>query len=202
LVEEFYSRITNNIEMLEYIRRVEDLLVRDQLTGLYNRRYLFDKGNKLFAEAKELKYPLVIAILDVDFFKKVNDNYGHDIGDLALTYLADVMQRHVGKKNIVARFGGEEFCILAIGSNNPQVYFEMLRRDIEAMEIPLKNGKKFKITASIGLAVELKDNIDETLLVADKALYQAKKQGRNQVVSSADLIVDNTISDEIRSQVR
>jgi len=202
LVEEFYSRINNHIETIEYIRLIENMAVRDQLTGLHNRRYLFEAGDKLFSEAKINNRPLAAAILDIDFFKKVNDTYGHEIGDLALKNFAKVLKSHSRKHDITTRFGGEEFCILVSGSKNPNVFFEMLRRAIEEMEIPLRDGNTLKITSSIGLAYELEQTLEETLRAADLALYQAKKNGRNRVENSSENILDNAVSANLRNNKR
>ncbi len=202
LVEEFYSRINNHIEMLEYTHLIENIAIRDQLTGLHNRRYLFDAGNKLFTEAKKHHHSLAVTILDVDFFKNINDTYGHDVGDIALKNLALVLTNHTRKQDIVARFGGEEFCILASGSDNPDVFFEMLRRAIEAMEIPLQDGNKLKLTTSIGLAGELDETLELTLRSADMALYQAKEGGRNQVVISSEANLEGAVSTRLRCKKR
>lgn len=202
LVEEFYSRINNHIEMMEYIRVVENMAIRDQLTGLHNRRYLFDTGNKAFLEAQKNQRPLAVAIMDVDFFKKVNDTHGHEVGDIALKKIASLLQEHARKNDIVARFGGEEFCVLVNGSDNPGVFFEMLRRAIETADIPLPDGSDLKITASIGLAYELEDTLEHTLRLADMALYQAKERGRNQVVASNDAEIKEAVSTRLRNQKR
>jgi len=202
LVEEFYSRINHHVEMMEYIRLVENMAIRDQLTGLHNRRYLFDAGDKLFSNAREKHQPLGVAILDVDFFKKVNDTYGHEVGDLALKEIAATLKEHSRKNDIVARFGGEEFCVLVNGSDNPGVFFEMMRRAIEAMEIPLDDGKKLQITASIGLAYDLEETLEKTLRLADMALYEAKKAGRNRVVTSSETELEDAVSTRLRTQKR
>jgi len=202
LLEEFYSRINHHIEMLEYIRLVENMAVRDQLTGLHNRRYLFEAGDKLFCDSKADNRPFAAAILDVDFFKKVNDTYGHEVGDLALKNIAKVLTSHARKQDITTRFGGEEFCILVAGSNDPSVYFELLRRAIEEMEIPLRDGKVLKITSSIGLAYELEQTLEATLRAADLALYQAKENGRNRVVNSSEPLLDGAVSTRLRNSKR
>lgn len=184
LVEEFYSRVNNHIELMEYVKQMENKATRDQLTGLHNRGYLFEVGQQVFTKARTNQLPLAVGILDIDLFKNVNDTYGHEVGDLALINVANLFKKHCHKHDIVIRLGGEEFCFLISSSNNPEVYFEMLRRSIETMELPLQNGGKLKITASIGIAYELGETLENTLHTADMALYQAKEQGRNRIVIS------------------
>ncbi|MCU7837471.1 MAG: diguanylate cyclase [gamma proteobacterium symbiont of Taylorina sp.] len=203
-VEEFYSRINNHIEMLEHIALIEDMAVRDQLTGLHNRRYLFDLGNKLFMDAKKQQFPLAVAILDIDFFKKVNDDHSHKVGDLALKAISEQLRLSSRKKDIIIRFGGEEFCLLVVGRDNYHIFFETLRTAVESMELslPEPEGGILKMTVSIGFTTDLEETIDKSLLKADIALYQGKENGRNQVVDSHDVNSDRAESDLLRTDQR
>ena len=184
ITEEFYSRVTRNINYLEQVERIREAAIRDYLTGLYNRRYFFGTGETLFANAKRENITLVCAMLDIDFFKKVNDTYGHDSGDLVLKHVADTLQRRMRKTDIVARLGGEEFCILAANMKNEAVHdvFNNLRTMLEESEIVNDDGEVIRITMSFGVVTELENTLDETVKLADKLLYQAKKGGRNRVV--------------------
>lgn len=184
LTEEFYCRITQNIESLEHIRMVRDAAVRDYLTGLNNRRYFFDAGRKLFASAVREHLTLTCAMLDIDHFKKVNDTHGHEIGDIALKHLSDILKTRARESDIVARLGGEEFGILAVNMSSDSVrsVFETLRRSIAESVIDIGNGCTLRLTVSIGVFTALAGSLDEMVNEADRLLYEAKYTGRNKVV--------------------
>lgn len=182
LAEEFVGRINNCMDHLDSILTIQDQANRDYLTKLFNRRYLFDSGAALFDSARRGDMRLSVAMVDIDFFKKINDTYGHDIGDLAIVGLAKALSAAFGGKNLVARMGGEEFCILAVNPSSSLDLLEKLRRDIEALEIPLPGNGKLRMTISIGVTDTLGENLDATINSADQALYDAKHGGRNRVV--------------------
>ena len=176
--EEFYCRINQNIDTLESIRIIRESSYRDFLTGLHNRRFFFEKIATLFSRDT----PACVAMVDIDFFKKVNDQYGHDIGDIALKQVASTLIASLPDAQLIARFGGEEFCIF-IQELNPDKayhYFEALRLTIEKEPILLNNGS-FNISISIGLCTEKQPDIDAMITIADSQLYQAKEHGRNRV---------------------
>ncbi|MBF0177020.1 MAG: diguanylate cyclase [Magnetococcales bacterium] len=183
LEEEFTCRVTRNVENLERIRALEEAAVRDVLTGLHNRRFLRDVGTQMFSSVQRGKLTLCAAILDVDFFKKVNDTYGHDAGDAVLRTMGGILRRHFSNKDIVARAGGEEFCILV--ANQPesalQQLFENLRTIIQKTTIT-HQGVAIPITVSIGVSIHKTDTLDELINQADAALYTAKQNGRNRVI--------------------
>jgi len=193
LTEEFYSRVTQNIENLEHIRMLKDASVKDFLTGLYNRRYFFDTGRKLFANAARDSMTISCAMADIDHFKNVNDTYGHEAGDLALCHVSSILKNRMRETDIVARVGGEEFCILAVNINpdNPDALFEELRRRVENSSIDIGAGQNIKVTVSIGVTSELADSLDDMVSHADKLLYEAKNSGRNKVIMSKPAGADN-----------
>ncbi len=180
--EEFYCRITQNIEMLEYIKMIRDASNTDFLTDLYNRRYFFELGSKLYSNSKRSGIPITIAMLDIDFFKKVNDNYGHDGGDIVLKRLGQLLKSRFRESDIVARFGGEEFCIMTYGmdSKHSLDIYDELRQRIERTPINIYNNT-IKVTVSIGVCAKKMDTLDEMISQADEMLYQAKAEGRNRV---------------------
>ena len=182
--EEFYARVTQNIEMLEFIDELRDAAIRDPLTKLYNRRYYFDAGEKLFQKAKKNNIPMTIAMMDIDFFKKINDTYGHDGGDAVLCSISNLLKENVGE-HILARFGGEEFCVLVYDTDQETALalFEDIRKKIEQNEIQHKDVT-IKITMSIGVCNQVMDSLDEMINRSDEMLYHAKEDGRNQVQSS------------------
>jgi diguanylate cyclase (GGDEF)-like protein len=183
LVEEFVSRINARLDYLDSLRTIQEQANRDYLTKLYNRRYLFEAGNALFSSAKRGHIQILIAMIDIDFFKRINDTYGHDIGDKAIVSVAQAITRHFRATDIVARMGGEEFCIIAVNNNSVADTMNRLRLYIEGMPIHLDEKDSIHLTVSIGVTTTLPDTLDEMINRSDEALYTAKQNGRNQVVS-------------------
>ncbi len=184
LEEEFFCRINQNMELLEHIRELKYLATRDYLTGLYNRRHFFDYGDDLFERYKNTHSNIAVALLDIDFFKNVNDSYGHDAGDLVLQQLGIILLKEFKDDDLVARYGGEEFCFLLSNKNKQEALqrLEYLRALIEADSFILEDGLELKVTVSIGLFTGKQDSLESALSLADKGLYQAKENGRNQVM--------------------
>ncbi|WP_084605254.1 GGDEF domain-containing response regulator [Psychromonas aquimarina] len=184
LEEEFFCRINQNMELLEHIRELKYLAARDHLTGLFNRRHFFDEGNLLFESQKNKQSTISAALLDIDFFKKVNDSYGHDAGDAVLAKIGRILQDEFSGKDIAARFGGEEFCFLLCDKTPEQALLKLqtLAARIADETFVLEDGFEFKVTVSIGVFSGREDSLQSSLSRADKALYQAKENGRNQVI--------------------
>ncbi|OIQ25796.1 diguanylate cyclase [uncultured Vibrio sp.] len=174
--EEFFCRVHQILDMKEATGKLYRLANQDALTGLWNRRYMFQH----FDNKSELQN---IAMLDIDFFKKVNDNFGHDGGDAALITLARILKLYFADDTVV-RFGGEEFCIQ---SNSPVEDFvtrlEHMRKRIETTVIPHLEHKII-ITVSIGVS-SIEASLEEQIKLADDRLYQAKENGRNQIISNS-----------------
>jgi len=183
LVEELYLRVKQNVEMLEHIDAFHKLSNLDYLTQLYNRRFFFDLGNKIFENAKRRNLEVTTALIDIDGFKSVNDTYGHEMGDFALKHVAQLMLENVRAADIIARYGGEEFVILAINMDRleTQRVFDRIRTIIK--ESPFKHmDGKISLTVSIGVTTQIFDSLEETIKKADTMLYQAKQSGRDRVV--------------------
>ncbi|MHC1791532.1 diguanylate cyclase [Solidesulfovibrio sp.] len=181
--EEFYCRVTQNLEMLEYIQKLREASIRDPLTGLYNRRHFFDAAKDLHARLTRGEGTLTMAMIDIDHFKKVNDTYGHGIGDEVLKHVAQGLSNRFRGHDVVARLGGEEFCVLARGLEGTAALdvFNDLRNSIERSKA--KAGKTtVGVTISIGLCDRPTGSVDAMLAAADAALYKAKRTGRNRVV--------------------
>ncbi len=193
LTEEFYCRVTQSIDSLEHIRAVKDAAVKDFLTGLNNRRYFFDAGRKLFANAVRENLTLTCAMADIDHFKNVNDTYGHEAGDAALRHIAGILRSRARETDIVARLGGEEFCILAVNMSpaSAETIFETLRRKVAETVIDIGDGQTLQLTVSIGVVTTLADSLDEMVNQADNLLYKAKYGGRNRVVMSGKQVQEN-----------
>ena len=163
----------------------EFMSVLDGLTGLYNRRQ-FELGlEQEFNRTKRHPADFSLAILDIDFFKKVNDTYGHQYGDYVLKTVSDLMKSSFRKTDLLYRYGGEELVMIMPETNieGALIPVQRLRKAIEDYAFEY-NGVKAKVTASIGLTmnfVEFK-NATELLKSADEALYKAKESGRNRVI--------------------
>jgi len=185
LTEEFYCRVTHNIENAEYIAMVKTLSDRDYLTGIYNRRSLFQYGEKFFAQQRRAGADMVVAMIDIDHFKNCNDTYGHDVGDEVIKKVARSLAQRFRKSDIVCRYGGEEFCILCSDTKLDEVVtvFDKIRTEIESSAIYV-GKKEIYITVSIGMCGKQLGCLTEMISVADEQLYAAKKGGRNQVCYS------------------
>lgn len=180
--EEFTCRLSNTIEALENIEMITHNAVRDFLTGTYNRRYFFLEAAKYFEEAKAGGTTLGIAMIDIDHFKKINDTYGHQAGDKVIVSLSQVLTTSVDLKDIVARFGGEEFCILFRDISKDEMIdkCETIRQKVASIQI--QNGDDtLTYQISIGLALSMEDSLEETINTADMLLYNAKNNGRDQL---------------------
>jgi diguanylate cyclase (GGDEF)-like protein len=161
---------------------------KDFLTGIYNKKFFIERLQEEFHFAHRNKKDLSVLVIDLDHFKKINDTYGHLAGDVALKKVAHHLLRHTRKDDVVARFGGEEFLVLArdLSTARAQHLGEQLRKGIEGLKIQ-EGSQSFGVTASIGVASLLSateiqfENFHDLLKAADQQLYQAKNSGRNRV---------------------
>lgn len=182
--EEFSCRINNSIEALENIHAITHHANRDFLTGLYNRRYFFTNASKYFDSIQNSAESFAIAMIDIDHFININDDYGHDMGDKAIVNLADILRVTISKDDIVARFGGEEFCIL-LKNISPQSAIDICERIRKAIENSVtisETSAEVRYTISIGLTTTTEATLQDTINEADMFLYTAKQSGRNQVI--------------------
>jgi len=180
--EEFYCRINQNIDSIANYQMLKNTADRDFLTGLFNRKYLFSAGEKLFQNAKRNNITLMVAMLDIDDFKKINDVHGHHVGDMTLKHVASIFTKHLRETDIIARIGGEEFCLLSVNidNTNSESLLENYRKNI--MNSPLvMDDLTISITVSIGYTVKLTESLESMVKKADSALYHAKKTGKNKV---------------------
>lgn len=160
----------------------------DYLTGLPNRRHFLEQAEMELARTHRYNSGMSMLMLDIDFFKSVNDNFGHKSGDLVLQQVSHACQETLREIDIPARLGGEEFAILLPETDLAHAFevAERLRHMIASMQIALPDGQHVQITISIGVSTYQDENtsIDSMLNLADQALYQAKHQGRNRVVTA------------------
>ena len=182
LEEEFLWRVNSNIQTIELIAKVENASKHDMLTGLANRRCFFETATPILKNPSIPPSTLWLALLDLDKFKSINDTYGHHAGDEALKTTARLLNKHFGGAFCVARLGGEEFCILAQGTD-ATLSLETFRQNVEN-SITICEKHKIRFTVSGGLVQGLTADIDTMLQQADALLYQAKQQGRNRILSA------------------
>lgn len=173
-------------EMEIELGQVSELVYQDHLTGTLNRRGLDEAFIREFARAKRSQRPISIAMLDIDHFKKINDTFGHDVGDQALVHLAGVVQEILRPMDVVARYGGEEFIIILPDTNAADGVSIMtrLQRDLTKRYF-LHENEKLLITFSAGVAQrEGEESADAMISRTDNALYRAKQAGRNRVFAA------------------
>jgi len=183
--EEFSCRVNNSIEALENIQMITHYANRDYLTGLYNRRYFYENIEEYIGEIKQTRETFAIAMLDIDYFKKVNDTYGHDMGDKVIIQIADFLRSNTKAGDIVARFGGEEFCIVIkdISKEGALKVLERIREEVESFSCKTDTTKDLHITVSIGATIfQEEESLEDNINRADMMLYNAKNGGRNQLL--------------------
>ncbi len=166
--------------------KLRELAIRDELTGLFNHRYFQDQIEYEITRSARYKHPVSLLLLDLDFFKKVNDTYGHPAGDHVLRETGTTLKKLVRQSDTVARYGGEEFAIILpeTATASAKVLAQRVRRGIEQLKINFEK-QKISITVSIGLActdmADGKMSRTEIISKSDQALYKAKHEGRNRV---------------------
>jgi two-component system, cell cycle response regulator len=190
---ELVARVRTQLRRKKYADRLKqslqlslELAITDQLTGLFNRRYMSRHLNTLLSEGSK---PVSFLMLDVDFFKQINDSYGHDVGDEVLREFANRISANVRGIDLACRFGGEEFVVVMPDTDLSFAYMvaERLRQSVaDAPFMVSATSKQVPVTISIGVASSLNGDTPEVLLKrADQALYRAKRDGRNRVVADA-----------------
>src|SRR5882757_5795649 len=194
---ELHARAKTQIRKKRYTDRLRDnvqqsieMAITDGLTGLYNRRYMESHLGSLLEQAGARGKPLTIMVLDIDFFKSINDTYGHDAGDDVLREFAVRIRKSIRGIDLACRLGGEEFVIIMPETDMAvaTIVAERLRRRIASEPFTIAQGTKhIEVTISIGLATldTVEDNAATILKRADQALYRAKRDGRNRVVADA-----------------
>jgi diguanylate cyclase len=175
-----YLTVSNRL-----MKKLKEESSKDFLTGLYNVRSFHRFYNNIMQIVMHKNKQLSILIIDIDFFKKVNDVYGHQSGNIVLKELSDILTSTCGQFDIVSRNGGEEFSVILIDCSSAKAFYigERIRSTVEGHKFQLPDGRFINITVSIGLATfpDMASNKEELLDAADKALYKSKYTGRNKV---------------------
>lgn len=189
-ISELTKQSSITIERANVYSEILKNATMDALTGLNNRRQFEIRLKEEYSSANRQNTPLCAIMIDIDFFKKFNDTYGHAIGDTVLRTTANVIKEQLREYDIPSRYGGEEFCILLPQTNidEAKIVAERLRTSVENKKIEIQTNKNeqikhISVTISVGLAqLDIKDMADDLYMKADRALYEAKEQGRNRVV--------------------
>jgi diguanylate cyclase (GGDEF)-like protein len=181
--EELISRINNNLDYVRLIEQKARLANTDFLTGLSNRKYLMDTMEIFHANAARGNIEYIVGLLDIDHFKLVNDTYGHAAGDIVLKNLAKIMKEEFRNSDIVARIGGEEFCVVLTNIADQNIFptFEKLRERVQSEKVDIGDGVYISYTVSMGVCATLAANFEDMLKTADEMLYKAKRSGRNKI---------------------
>ncbi len=192
---ELKTRYNAILKAVEYKQSLTKVSMTDELTGLYNRKYLQARLEAEMSRAKRYGTDLSCLLIDIDFFKTVNDMYGYEWGDVLLKKIAEMLSALIRKEDVLTRYGDEEF--LLILPNTPEskayIFAERFRRDIEKMEfIPANEEERHPITISGGISsYPFLENVEETpntiIRYAEHAMYNAKQSGKNQIVQFSRL---------------
>lgn len=176
--------LSAHISMALENNRLYEISVMDGLTNVYNRRYLEQRLSEEVAYSKRYGKPLTVCLLDIDFFKRLNDSYGHQAGDHVLKRVSGLLGQALREYDVVARYGGEEFAIIlpTTPKGKGASIAERLRTTVEETDFTFKD-KDIRATISVGVSCfpEDGDNAESLIATADKALYAAKARGRNQI---------------------
>jgi diguanylate cyclase (GGDEF)-like protein len=164
------------------LKKVEELTITDALTGIYNRRYFDFFMEKTIPFSKKRHNPLIFMLLDIDHFKKVNDNYGHQCDDQALKHISNIIGSNVRNSDAFVRFGGEEFAVIMPNTDVSEglIIAELIREAIEKSDFTY-NNERIHFTISIGVSSYNGEELEEFIEKTDNALYKAKENGRNQI---------------------
>jgi diguanylate cyclase (GGDEF)-like protein len=183
LALELIRSASASVQAKRYLALVSQAALRDPLTGLYNRRHFDTSARVLFAQAKRFLHPLGVLMIDIDHFKKFNDTYGHDAGDVVLREFAKALQATARQSDVIVRYGGEEFAVLLAetGLNQARIAAERVLQAARNIVLPIKGLERGQVTVSIGVSSFPEHGDSPEILVksADTSLYAAKAAGRN-----------------------
>lgn len=182
--QELLARTRTHVELKKAKEKLLELATTDELTGIANRRYFMERLNSEFDRAKRYESRYSLLMIDIDYFKSINDDYGHKAGDKVLQSAAAVMKKSLRTSDVIGRVGGEEFSVILPETEIKAAIFiaERLRKKVEETVVIHKNEEIF-ITVSIGVSQSKNgdQSVDDIYVRSDSAMYNAKKNGRNRV---------------------
>lgn len=195
---ELITRVNALSRVIKYRNAAKKIAVTDELTGLYNRKYLHHRLDSEISRSKRYGGDVSCILFDIDFFKTVNDMYGYDWGDILLKKVADMLQALIRKEDVLTRYGDEEFILILPNTSEAQAFTfaERFRKDIEKMEfIPANEEEAHPVTISGGISAfpfleNAEENSQTVIRYAEHALYAAKQRGKNQIIQFSKLNLD------------
>ncbi len=183
-LEVLASHVAVSLSNARMLKRLEELATTDGLTGVYNKRALIDHANRKLKTAQRYGRPMSVLVCDIDHFKRVNDTYGHDVGDVVIRGLGDLLKRVKRDTDVVGRFGGEEFVVVCeeTDERGGELLAERIRSELESTKFPTELGP-LSVTCSVGVAPfpRAGDSWEALFKATDEALYVSKRGGRNRV---------------------
>lgn len=196
--QELKVRVKNLLKIKSLREQMNFICTTDELTGLHNRKYAHERLEAEISRSKRYNFKLSCLLLDIDYFKVVNDIYGYDWGDVLLKQIAETLTKHVRKEDILTRYGDEEFLIVLPNTdeNNAFIFAERVRQDIEKLVFqPEGEEEPHPITISGGISCyPFLANVDESantlIRYAEHALYNAKKRGKNKMVQFSQINIE------------
>lgn len=196
--KELSIRVSNLLKIKYLKEKMGFICTTDELTGLHNRKYVHERLEAEISRSKRYGFKLSCLLLDIDYFKVVNDIYGYDWGDVLLKQIADTLRKHVRKEDILTRYGDEEFLIILPNTDesNAFIFSERVRQDIEKLVFqPDGEEEPHPITISGGISCyPFLANVDESantlIRYSEHALYNAKKRGKNKIVQFSQINIE------------
>ena len=196
---EFSTRINALLKTYETKRELVKTAICDELTGLYNRKYLHHRLDAEISRSKRYGTPVSCLLVDIDYFKIVNDMYGYDWGDILLKKIAQMLSALVRREDVLTRYGDEEFIVILPETTEQQamIFAERFRKDVEKMEfIPANEEERHPITVSGGVATypsmeDVEEDSNTLIRYAEHALYSAKQSGKNKIVEFSKMNLGN-----------
>jgi diguanylate cyclase (GGDEF)-like protein len=188
----FINLLLDNLyrRLFRYHQRIEAIACNDALTGIANRRHFIDTAPALIELCRRHKRPISVLMIDIDHFKRINDEYGHPAGDSVIRSVAEVIRAKLRTEDLPARYGGEEFAVVLPETAPDSAVFaaERIRQSIEKTRIVPAPDRSIQVTISVGVAgytdLPAGSGLEELIRQADAELYKAKRQGRNRVVAA------------------
>lgn len=178
--------VRHAIERTQLMERLYYQATHDELTGLYNRKYILENLQNAISSARRHGFPLCFCLCDIDFFKEINDSYGHTTGDHVLARFGEILFNSLRVEDIAGRYGGDEFCVIFphISPHEARICTERIRTAVASEVFKSGSGMSFNISGSFGISFLEGAEVSpkELITAADKALYLAKERGRNQVI--------------------